>query len=550
MNRLWTVVVALWAGAAGAQDLALIVGNSEYRRLTDVRSAADAVSAAGALERQGFRVIAVADGSAAALGTALAEFVAAVPEAERVAVVLNGHFISSDRDAWLLPADAPETPGLATLPRIGIPLSTITAVLEGHPGRAVLALGHGGREGAAGPFLRHGLTPPDLPQGVTGVIGDAASVSWFTTTALTRPGLVLADAAQRMAGISTFGFLPRDYVFLPVARPAEPAPVPLPDRDPETEAQFWQATRSADTVAAYEAYLRRYPDGPHAAEAKRFITEIRTEPNRPARLAEEALALSRDQRREIQRALAILDHNPKGIDGIFGPGSRAAIAEWQTVNGYPSTSFLTREQIAALAQQADVRAAELEREAEARRLEQERQDRAYWDATGAVGDEAGLRAYLARYPDGIYAELATSRLEAIEEANRARAAAQDRAAWDQAVAANSVTAYRLYLREFPQGAFAEEANARIAELTAEEEMGEEMRQAAAREEALGLNRQTRLLIEQRLEALELRPGEVDGEFDPRTRRAIRRYQQQREIRPTGYLDEVTVVRIMADAILR
>jgi hypothetical protein len=215
-----------------------------------------------------------------------------------------------------------------------------------------------------------------------------------------------------------------------------------------------------------------------------------------------------------------------------------------------ATGYLTREQIAELARQADIRAAELEREAEVRRLEQERQDRAYWAATGSVGDEAGLRAYLGRYPDGIFAELAQSRLKAIEDAKRAEAAQQDRAAWDRAVGSNTIVAYRLYLQEFPRGAFAEEAQARIDDLTAEAEQSETIAEAAAREEALQLNDQTRLLIERRLDALDLKPGEVDGTFDNRTRRAIRRYQQARDIGPTGYLDEVTVVRILADAILR
>jgi peptidoglycan hydrolase-like protein with peptidoglycan-binding domain len=58
------------------------------------------------------------------------------------------------------------------------------------------------------------------------------------------------------------------------------------------------------------------------------------------------------------------------------------------------------------------------------------------------------------------------------------------------------------------------------------------------------------LIEQRLDALGLKPGEIDGEFDKSTRRAIRRYQQSRDIPVTGYLSQQTVVRILADSALR
>jgi peptidoglycan hydrolase-like protein with peptidoglycan-binding domain len=549
MRALWAGLTLLMAGSAGAADLALVVGNEDYRRLADVRSADDVMAPAASLERQGFDVISLANADAVSMARALAEFVDKADDAARIAVVLNGHFVASSTDAWLLPVDTPETASLAELPRIGLPLSVVRAVLERHPGKAVLVLGHAGTSGGAGTYLIRGPGDVDPGQGVTLVSGDAASASWFVSTVLIRPGIRLADAARRLSGIATSGYLPADYVFLSAAAPA-PGPVPLPDADANTEAQFWNATRSADTVAAYEAYLRRYPEGPHAADARRYITEIRTEPNRPARLAEDALALSRDQRREIQRRLSLLGFDTKGIDGVFGSGSRSAISAWQTGEGLGATGYLTREQIAELARQADIRAAELEREAEVRRLEQEREDRAYWAATGSVGDEAGLRAYLGRYPDGIFAELAQGRLKAVEDANRARAAAQDRASWDRAEASNTVVAYRLYLQEFPKGAFAEEAQSRIDDLTAEAEQSETIAEAAAREEALQLSRQTRELIERRLDALELRPGDVDGTFDNRTRRAIRRYQQARDIAPTGYLDEVTVVRIMADAILR
>ena len=42
--------------------------------------------------------------------------------------------------------------------------------------------------------------------------------------------------------------------------------------------------------------------------------------------------------------------------------------------------------------------------------------------------------------------------------------------------------------------------------------------------------------------------EVDGTFDQATRRAIRRYQSNREIEASGYLDEATVVRLLADSV--
>ncbi|HSF64263.1 MAG TPA: peptidoglycan-binding domain-containing protein, partial [Paracoccaceae bacterium] len=185
-----------------------------------------------------------------------------------------------------------------------------------------------------------------------------------------------------------------------------------------------------------------------------------------------------------------------------------------------------------------------------RRAETERQDRLYWEQTGAANDEAGLRAYLKRYPDGLFAELATERLGAIDEARRREAAAQDRAAWDRAVAADTVAAYRDYLAAQPQGAFADDARLRIEDLEAEAAGQGDRERAKAAEDALNLNGLARNLIEQRLENLGFRPGTVDGVFDDRTRRAIRRFQDSRGMAETGYLDQASMVALLAGGVLR
>jgi len=279
-----------------------------------------------------------------------------------------------------------------------------------------------------------------------------------------------------------------------------------------------------------------------------IAAEIIAEPNRMARKAEEALSLTREQRREIQRALTILDYNTRGIDGIFGPGSRRAIANWQQVNGYGQTTYLTTEQISRLDAQASRRAAELEAEAERKRREEARLDRAYWDETGARGDEPGYRAYLGKYPDGIFSQLAQERLSAIEDQKRAAAEAEDRAAWDSARAGNTVAAYQTYLRAYPDGVFKADAEAQITALTQADSDQADLDAARAQEAALGLNPITARLVEARLQQLGLEPGVVDGRFDDDTRRALRRYQRARDLPVTGYLNEPTVVRLLADSV--
>jgi peptidoglycan hydrolase-like protein with peptidoglycan-binding domain len=298
-----------------------------------------------------------------------------------------------------------------------------------------------------------------------------------------------------------------------------------------------------DTADAYQNYVERYPAGQFVEEAEALILEIATEPNRAARLQEEGLSLSRDARRDIQRDLTILDYDTRGIDGIFGPGTRSAITNWQQGDGFAQTGYLTQEQITQLDAQAARRAAELEVEAERARAAKEREDRAFWAETGAKEDEPGLRAYLERFPDGLFASDATEALAAIEEGKRQQAAAEDKAAWDAATEANTVAGYRGYLTAFAQGAFVAEANARIEALEAPEPSDDA---AIAAETALGLDGITLRLIEARLAQIGLEPGEVDGGLDEDSRRAIRNFQGDRDLGVTGYLNEETIVRLLAD----
>lgn len=69
--------------------------------------------------------------------------------------------------------------------------------------------------------------------------------------------------------------------------------------------------------------------------------------------AEARLELSPTERREIQRRLRLAKHDPKGVDGIIGPASRAAIAAWQDEAGLPATGFLTMSTLTRLVIETD-----------------------------------------------------------------------------------------------------------------------------------------------------------------------------------------------------
>lgn len=547
--------LAMMAGAAQAEDRALILANGNYVDAADITGARAAMQAAPVLRAEGFLTLAAADQPVAGLRARLSDLLRDLAPGDRLVIVLAGHFVQAGGETWVLGTDA-SVPDLATVGAQGLSVATVLRVAAEVPGGAVVLLGTEARRITLGRGLAAGIGPLAVPQGVAVVQGDAARIADFAARQVTRRGLSLPAMLAAAPDLTGQGFLaPMAFRGDAVAAPP-PVTAPTPPRPGQTDAEraeedrIWAEARRMGTLAAFQSYIARYPAGRFAAEARAEVARLAADPAAQARAAEDALGLSRDQRRAIQRQLSIMGFDPRGIDGLFGPGSRAAITAWQRANGEVANGFLTRDQILRLTAQADRRAAELEAEAAARRAEQERQDRLYWDQTGAAGDEAGLRAYLRRHPDGLFAELAQARLDAIEADRRAQAAAQDRANWDRARAADTPAAYRSYLAAFPRGAFVADAQARIEALQNPGLPEADRAQAEAAEAALRLNGLARNLIEQRLDALGLRPGEVDGVFDDRTRRAIRRFQAARSLPETGYLDQRAMVALLAGGVLQ
>lgn len=538
-------------GPAAAGDL-LIIGNSDPGLLQRLAGAADMAGIRSSFEERGTEVSLTTAADADAMRTAFKDFADRLDAAtDEIGILLTGRFVSTIAGSYLLPAGMADTPSLAQVVTEGFPLDAVYAVVAQYPGRALLVLGEVETDATLPEGVSVTLQLRDIPQGVTVAIGPAGDAARFVDRLSAATGEDVLPLA-RAEGLSLQGFVPPE---LPMFAGED---VSLPQITPESDTQAreaadaaaWQEAVSSDTEAGYDTYLAAFPEGRHAGEARQRLTTIRSEPFYREKQAEADLALSRDARREIQRDLSLLGYNTRGIDGIFGRGTRGAVTAWQNANSLTASGYLNADQIARLDAQAERRAAELEEEARQRQAELERQDRTFWSETGAQGDEAGYRAYLKRFPDGLYSEVAQQRLDDIEAQRRAQAEDEDRRRWQAAREQDTEAGYRAYLAERPNGAFVEEARARIDYFNRNSEQIAVQRQAQAEEAALSLNATARRLAEARLAELGLRPGAVDGTFDEDTRRAIRRYQDARKLRVSGYLDQATVVRLMADTILR
>lgn len=196
------------------------------------------------------------------------------------------------------------------------------------------------------------------------------------------------------------------------------------------EEKLWQVALESDKAGAYEAYLRKYPNGRYAA------------------LAETRLA----------SATAAAEDNGKTAGTRRRDASRPA----------PALTGDEREKAAAAdAQQARGLSAEDE----------------LWKAAAASGQASDYRAYLREYPNGRYAAAAHTQLARSQPSERdsvrdvppgppamttmpastPRLSAEEEL-WRSTTVNDTVAAYEAYLNQFPDGRNADSAKAKLAGL--------------------------------------------------------------------------------------
>jgi peptidoglycan hydrolase-like protein with peptidoglycan-binding domain len=81
--------------------------------------------------------------------------------------------------------------------------------------------------------------------------------------------------------------------------------------------------------------------------------------------SENALALERVDRIDVQRRLALAGFDPSGFDGTFGPQTRHAISDFQAAWGFPATGYLEPGVVADLTERTEEAYQALRRQAAA-----------------------------------------------------------------------------------------------------------------------------------------------------------------------------------------
>ena len=526
-KHLATALTLSWAAMAGgvsAADLALIISNGDYENLRDEgRISRKHDGLVAAFKAEGFEVIEGTDLTRLEM-QALAKRADSISEAvDNFVIVLSGNIVNDGKQTWVLPVD---TSGDSMLEAaFGAPtLSTFLAMAAAKPGHASVFVGVSDVDPNRNSGLKSGVADASIPQGVLLVSGQADDIEELLTDDLLGSNRPMSVLLANSSGMDVAGYVsPDNGLSGPSATPETSAPGNWVDF--VAEQTLWAVADKSNNPDDLEEYLRRFPNGIFAPAARARLDAIAPVTVAPTpEEMEAALHLSRDERRAIQTNLTLLGYDTRGVDGILGRGSRAAIAAWQDRQRFEATGYLTAVQIARLREQAD-----------AERAVQEAADRRFWNATGVSGRKSDLELYLDRYPVGVHADEARELLAVYEAEEQTQ---RDSAAWSAAVAGSTANSYRAYLAEFPDGIYASVAKQRIEAL--DPDGATDINAAKAGEDRLNLNVATRLLIENRLKSAGFNPGRLDGVFDDSTRKAIKKYQKDRGLNQTGYIDAATV----------
>ncbi|WP_374636107.1 peptidoglycan-binding protein [Paracoccus sp. (in: a-proteobacteria)] len=116
---------------------------------------------------------------------------------------------------------------------------------------------------------------------------------------------------------------------------------------PQGDAATWRWAREQGSAASYETYLERYPQGANAAEARTHLLTMRAA-TEAARREERGLGLDIAALRLIEERLRIAGMRPGPVDGEFTDQTRAALRRYQGARNLRVTGFVTQETVTSL----------------------------------------------------------------------------------------------------------------------------------------------------------------------------------------------------------
>ena len=434
------VFVFISLGAASAstpgKKVALIIGNGAYKYAVELPNPKnDARLMAATLRASGFTVLEGTDLDKAAMTALVDQFTEAAYDSDMALVYYSGHGLQVDGRNYLIPVDAqlekaaqlqtrtisveqllsalPPDPAVSMIildacrdnPLARTLAKALPASRSSSMGVGLAAVQANGQSSGAGGLLIAYATDPGA------VAYDGKTVNSPYTTALARhlttPGLEVQSALTRVRAdvAEVTGGAQRPWHNASLAREVflggemtvtQPAPSALSvgaqppaalagpsEVDWTIEQKLWDEASKRNTLAHYELYLQKFPNGSFAQLAMLNIDQLKAagQPTQVAALGEPtasasqvrtavavpddvkqapgtpeteaSLNLDKAARIDLQLRLSALGHETGGADGSLGSRSRTAIGAWQRQSGIIETTYLTPQQHMFLVVQTD-----------------------------------------------------------------------------------------------------------------------------------------------------------------------------------------------------
>ncbi len=316
----WALLVPLLGVVPGHAQarVALVIGNSGYRNVPALANPAnDAADVAASLQRLGFTVRRIIDGTSGDIRTALRDFAPQARRSEMAVVFFAGHGIEIGGDNWLIPVDAELKEDIAA-EQEAIALRSLVPIV-GAASKLGLIILDACRNNPFAARMQRSMPVRAVERGLTRVEPAGSVLVAFAakegttasdgtgrnspfTAALLRhietPGLevnylfrnvreAVLNATNLRQEPVVYGALPSaEIYFKPGAKPAVAAPLLPVDQ----ARQAWTATQNSTSVAVLEDFIRQFGSTPYASMARARLDELRKEaatatPPPPAKLA-------------------------------------------------------------------------------------------------------------------------------------------------------------------------------------------------------------------------------------------------------------------------
>jgi outer membrane protein assembly factor BamD (BamD/ComL family) len=474
---LWLALLFVTSASAqdGGKRIALVIGNDSYQKIRPLQKARnDASAMARELKGAGFEVLMHHDLDYRAMVKAVETVANRITGGDQVVVFFAGHGVQIRSGSYLLPVDI-EASSELEVEKTAYSLDDLMARL--HEARAGFTLvmvdacrdnpirSNGRSIGGA-----RGLAPVEPPKGQMVVYSasrgqqaldsmgaaDANPNGVFTREFVARmrqPGVRIEDlvrdvqeSVETLARTISHEQRPaiyneargNFYFFGPTTVQVQPQATTRSRTLEEIEDGYWDSIKNERAAFAFEEYLRQYPKGRYAGQARTRIAMGKTDPKpAPATVTrsdpESALWSAIEQSGSADEYEVYLKQYPKG-------------------------------KYAPLARQRQQKLKD-----ESRRLADSAEQSA-WDNARQAQTSAAYGAYLATYPGGRFAALAQTRVTQLNADAASRAEEQ---AWLAADKARTVQAYEDYQRNYPTGRYLTLVPARLVSVREEAALRDE-----------------------------------------------------------------------------